>query len=84
MTPANDNTPHYPDWPRGLSRELAALYIGVSPSLFDILVKDGRMPKSKPINARRVWDRALVDAHFEALDGKFAPRQSNDWEDVAA
>src|SRR5690242_17745827 len=31
--------------PRGLSRVQAAAYVGVSPVLFDELVKDGRMPK---------------------------------------
>jgi hypothetical protein len=40
--------------PRGLSRVEAARYIGVSPSLFDEMVKDGRMPPPKPINARKV------------------------------
>ncbi|RUW19318.1 hypothetical protein EOA34_29930, partial [Mesorhizobium sp. M4B.F.Ca.ET.013.02.1.1] len=38
--------------PRGLSRLEAAAYIGVSASLFDQLVKDGRMPKPKRINSR--------------------------------
>jgi predicted DNA-binding transcriptional regulator AlpA len=54
--------------PRGLSRDEAAAYIGVSPSLFDILVKDGRMPSPKRINSRVVWDRLKLDAAFEALD----------------
>jgi predicted DNA-binding transcriptional regulator AlpA len=35
--------------PRGLSREQAAAYVGISPSLFDALVKDGRMPAPKRI-----------------------------------
>lgn len=38
--------------PRGLSRVRAALYVGVSPSLFDPMVKDGRMPRPKRINNR--------------------------------
>jgi len=53
--------------PRGLSRVEAAQYIGVSPSLFDEMVRDGRMPKPKPINARKVWDRLRLDQAFEAL-----------------
>lgn len=53
--------------PRGLSRVEAAQYIGVSPSLFDEMVKDGRMPQPKPINARKVWDRLKLDEAFEAL-----------------
>jgi len=53
--------------PRGLSREQAAAYVGISPSLFDTLIKDGRMPGPKRINSRVVWDRLKLDAAFEAL-----------------
>lgn len=62
--------------PRGLSRVQAAEYIGVSPSLFDEMVRDGRMPKAKQINARNVWDARRIDEAFAALpspddDGKW-------------
>lgn len=53
--------------PRGLSRGQAAAYVGVSPSLFDMLIKDGRMPGPKRINSRVVWDRLKLDDAFEAL-----------------
>lgn len=53
--------------PRGLSRKLAAAYVGVSPSLFDTLVMDGRMPGPNRINSRVIWDRLKLDAAFEAL-----------------
>ena len=53
--------------PRGLSRVQAAAYIGVSPSLFDEMVKDARMPKPMRINARTVWDRVKLDEAFAAL-----------------
>jgi predicted DNA-binding transcriptional regulator AlpA len=53
--------------PRGLSRTESAAYIGVSPSLFDEMVKDGRMPGPKRINRRTVWDRKRLDDAFEAL-----------------
>jgi predicted DNA-binding transcriptional regulator AlpA len=70
--PANDNRksalPHSLP-PRGLSRETAAEYIDVSPSKFDEMVADGRMPKPKRIDARRVWDRTKVDKAFTALPG---------------
>ena len=54
--------------PRGLSRVQAAAYIGVSPPLFDEMVKDGRMPQPIRINARVVWDRLQLDDAFAALD----------------
>jgi predicted DNA-binding transcriptional regulator AlpA len=53
--------------PRGLSRIGAASYLGVSPSLFDEMVKDGRMPQPKRINSRAVWDRRQLDEAFEDL-----------------
>ena len=53
--------------PRGLSRAQAAAYIGVSPTLFDALVGDGRMPKPERINARTVWDRMKLDEAFSTL-----------------
>jgi predicted DNA-binding transcriptional regulator AlpA len=53
--------------PRGLNRVEAAAYVGVSPSKFDELVKDGRMPGPKRIDARVVWDRHRLDNAFEAL-----------------
>lgn len=54
---------------RGLNRVQASAYIGVSPSLFDEMVKDGRMPKPKKPNARTVWDRLALDRAFDRLPG---------------
>jgi len=68
--------------PRGLSRVQAAAYIGVSPSLFDEMVKDGRMPKPTRINARTVWDRVKLDEAFAALSD--SGRDGDDpWGNVA-
>lgn len=53
--------------PRGLAREQAAAYVGVSPTKFDEMVNDKRMPKPKRIDARVVWDRLALDAAFAAL-----------------
>ena len=55
--------------PRGLSRTQAAAYVGVSPTKFDELVGDGRMPRPKRIDGRRVWDIRALDAAFDRLDG---------------
>jgi predicted DNA-binding transcriptional regulator AlpA len=67
--------------PRGLSRTDAAAYVGVSPSMFDLMVKDGRMPEPKRINSRVVWDRRQLDNAFEALPGM---TETNPWDEVAA
>jgi predicted DNA-binding transcriptional regulator AlpA len=53
--------------PRGLCRSEAAAYIGVSPTKFDEMVADGRMPKPKRIDGRVVWDRHQLDIAFGAL-----------------
>jgi hypothetical protein len=68
--------------PRGLSREQAAAYIGISPSLFDMLIEDGRMPGPKRINARTVWERLQLDAAFSALPSNDTP--VNPWDEIAA
>lgn len=65
---------------RGLSRAEAADYIGVGTSIFDALVEDGRMPKPKKIDGRRVWDRLAVDRAFDDLDGG-ADVEVNPWDD---
>lgn len=56
--------------PRGLSRVQSAAYLGVSPSLFDELVRDGRMPQPIRINSRVLWDRWQLDEAFTALAGE--------------
>jgi hypothetical protein len=56
--------------PRGLSRVQSAEYVGVSPTKFDELVDDGRMPKPKRIDGRRLWDVRALDRAFDRLDGE--------------
>lgn len=66
--------------PRGLSRVEAAAYLGVSPSLFDAMVRDGRMPRPKRINARAVWDRKNLDLYFDALPDEVL-HSENPWDE---
>jgi predicted DNA-binding transcriptional regulator AlpA len=66
--------------PRGLSREAAAAYVSVSASTFDTLVKDGRMPKPRRINALRVWDRHALDLAFDELPMVGTEPVSNPWD----
>lgn len=66
--------------PRGLAREEASAYVGVSPTLFDMMVKDGRMPKPKRINSRTVWDIPQIDKAFDRLPGD--DTQEDEWEFV--
>ena len=66
--------------PRGLCREAAAAYVGISPVKFDQMVTDGRMPQPKRIDARKVWDTHGIDLAFERLPQEVT---SNPWDDVA-
>lgn len=52
---------------RGLGEAEAAIYIGLSASKFAQLVKDGRMPRPRLIDSRRIWDIDDIDAAFRAL-----------------
>ena len=51
---------------RGL-RRIGALYVGISTTKFDEMVKDGRMPRPKRIDGATVWDQRALDLAFEAL-----------------
>ncbi|MFN4014243.1 MAG: helix-turn-helix transcriptional regulator [Reyranella sp.] len=54
---------------RGLRRNDAAIYVGISPTKFDELVKAGRLPKPKRIDNVVVWDKFKLDDAFESLPG---------------
>jgi predicted DNA-binding transcriptional regulator AlpA len=69
--------PLYP--PRGMSRQEAARWIGVSPSKFEQLVKDGRMPRPKIIDARVIWDRYQLDAAMDELPDRDRAANDDDW-----
>jgi excisionase family DNA binding protein len=67
---------------RGLSRTEAALYLGISPSKFDELVADGRMPGPRLIDSRKVWDVHEVDMAFDELPRQDSPSiVGNSWAD---
>ena len=58
---------HKPPTPkRGLTRDEAAHYIGVSPTTFDRLVNQKVMPKPIKAFARAIWDLKALDDAFEA------------------
>lgn len=69
--------------PRGVCREAAAQYIGVSPGKFDQMVADGRMPRAVHIDGRRVWDRRALDRAFDELVGE-GLAERNEWDEVLA
>src|SRR5262245_52811369 len=64
--------------PRGLNRVEASAYIGISPTKFDQMVTDGRMPQPKSIDGRVVWDRLRLDQAFAALPDRRGVRDEDD------
>jgi predicted DNA-binding transcriptional regulator AlpA len=56
--------------------------VGVSPTLFDELVKDGRMPQPIRLNSRVLWDRFQLDQAFAALSDD-ANGGTDPWRTVA-
>jgi hypothetical protein len=69
---------------RGLSREEAAIFVGISPTKFDELVRDGRMPSPKRIDGRRLWDIRELDMAFDALPSENRASQGTTWSDFRA
>ena len=65
--------------PRGLSRVMSAGYINVSGGLWDEMVEDGRMPKPKLVNGRKIWDRYAIDEAFATLGEE---ETDNEWDEV--
>ena len=68
--------------PRGVSRVEAARYVGISPTTFDEMVKDGRMPKPRMIGTKPVWDVRSLDFSFDALPTQGA--SADPWGTVSA
>ena len=68
--------------PRALSRVQSAYYVCVGTTLFDEMVKDGRMPRPKRVNGKTIWGRVELDEAFVALP---TDEDANPWdsEDVA-
>ena len=73
--------------PRLISREASAAYLNVSPTKFDEMVRNGRMPSPKRvIGRRRAWDVRELDAAIDRLptDEDVAPGSDETWSDVDA
>lgn len=65
---------------RGLSRDEAARYVGISTTLFAELVAEGKMPPPFLIRSRKLWDIRKLDGAIDALsDPEHSP-----WETIGA
>lgn len=66
---------------RGLSEAEAALYIGLGVTKFSALVRDGRMPRPRLIDTRRIWDIDDLDAAFKDLPIE-GGSPTNPWDEI--
>jgi hypothetical protein len=67
--------------PRGLRRQTAAYYVGVSPTKFDEWVAQGLMPQPKQEGGVVVWDRLNLDIAFGELPDRPATAKFNPYAD---
>lgn len=80
-TPARTASPALPP-KRGLSRDEAAEHVGVGPTTFDRMVKEGAMPKPIRIGRRVLWDCWEIDQAFTALR-QAGTDDADEWESAA-
>jgi hypothetical protein len=57
------------------------MYCGISATLFDRLVADGRRPQPSRIEGRKVWDIRAIDMAFDSLPRE-NPAERSSWEDA--
>ena len=62
--------------PRGLTREDAAAYCGLSPEGFDAWVKRGIVPG--PIPGTQRWGRKAIDLALDRASGLESPHKEDD------
>lgn len=65
---------------RGLSRDEAAMYLGIGVGLFDNMREAGKIAPPRVIGARKLWDIRDLDMAFEALPREDAPALGESWE----
>lgn len=65
-----------------MRREIAASYVGVSASKFDLLIADKKIPQGKTEDGVTRWAREWLDDY---LDGIFyGDKESGTWKNFAA
>lgn len=64
---------------RGLSREEAAIYLGIGAGTFDNLRESGVVSPPRLIGARKLFDIRDLDMAFDALPREDAPSREASW-----
>ena len=66
---------------RGLSREEAAMYLGISGSTFDEMRSTGQIEPPRLIKGRKLWDIRDLDMAFDALPRENDTLPNASWHD---
>lgn len=69
MTARATDLADLPDWPRWLSADEAATYVGVSVNFFRKEVAAGLWPKPIARGSRLTWDRKAIDLKSDLISG---------------
>jgi len=70
--------------PRLIGRSAAAAYVSLAPNTFDVMVRNGLMPKPRILTSgRKAWDVRLLDQAIDELplDGEGAGNDDDGWDD---
>lgn len=70
-------------WPFGMSRAVAADYVGFSVVHFDKMVEGGRMPAPRREGSRLVWLRDELEAALRVLPKDGDDGDVNEWDTAA-
>ena len=65
-----------------VGRDEAAASLGISRNLFNTMVDDGRMPRPRVVNGRRLWDADEVRVAFRTIPRDGDETSSNPWDMV--
>lgn len=63
-------------------RDEASASLGISRNLFNAMVDDGRMPRPRVVNGRRLWFVDEVRAAFAAIPRDGDEASSNPWDEL--
>ena len=66
-----------PNWPRRLSAELAAAYLGISKTTLLMGVNRHRYPEPMRDGKRVLWDREALDEWVDAASGRESRQQQS-------
>jgi hypothetical protein len=66
---------------RGLSREEAAMYLGIGAGTFDEMRAAGKIDSPRLIKGRKLWDIRDLDTAFDSLPREHDTVRSTSWHD---